>query len=73
MYSFIFRFFEIANGQSSSEFAPGEAERLYTFLDGLGCIGNLNCTGLGTFTTTTACNYNTNSLGCNDAGLVQFM
>jgi hypothetical protein len=42
--------------QSNSTFAPGEAQRVYDLLDGLGCIGNEGC-GFNDFTPTTACDY----------------
>jgi hypothetical protein len=59
--------------QSTSEFADGEAQRVYDLLDGLGCIGNENCTRLGDFTPTTACDYKLNYLKCNNAGLLSYL
>jgi hypothetical protein len=56
--------------QSTSQFAPGEGQRVYDLLDGLGCVGNANCSFLGDFTPTTACNYRISYLKCNDAGLL---
>jgi hypothetical protein len=61
-------FVAIANAQSTSEFAAGEGQRVYDLIDGLGCIGNANCTKLGDFTPTTACNYNINYLRCDFNG-----
>jgi hypothetical protein len=58
------------SAQSNSTFAAGEGQRLYDLLDGLGCIGNENCTRLGDFTPTTACDYKPNTLICNDDGLL---
>jgi hypothetical protein len=58
----------IAIAQSLSSFAPGEAQRVYDLLDGLGCIGNINCTDLGDFTPTTACDYKRQNLKCDANG-----
>jgi hypothetical protein len=59
--------------QSTSVFAPGEGQRVYDLLDGLACIGNVNCTHFGEFTPTTACNYQPNYLKCNNAGLLSYL
>jgi hypothetical protein len=61
------------SGQSNSTFAPGEAQRVYDLLDGLGCIGNINCTRLGDFTPTTACDYKPSHMQCNNAGLLSYL
>jgi hypothetical protein len=61
------------SAQSTSEFANGEGQRVYDLLDGLGCIGNINCTDLGDFTPTTACNYKPSVLKCNDAGRLAYL
>jgi hypothetical protein len=63
----------MVNAQSMSVFAPGEGQRVYDLLDGLGCIGNSDCTTLGDFTPTTACDYKPNYLKCNDAGLLSYL
>jgi hypothetical protein len=59
----------MVNAQSTSVFAAGEAQRVYDLLDGLGCIGNVNCTLLGDFTPTTSCETKPSFLKCNAAGL----
>jgi hypothetical protein len=61
------------SAQSNSTFAPGEGQRVYDLLDGLGCIGNINCTDLGDFTPTTACDYRPRYLGCDNAGLLSYL
>jgi hypothetical protein len=66
--SVVFSIIANVSAQSNSTFAPGEAQRVYDLLDGLGCIGNINCTDLGDFTPTTACDYKLNYLKCNGAG-----
>jgi hypothetical protein len=63
----------MVNAQSTSAFAAGEAQRVYDLLDGLGCIGNVDCAALGDFTPTTACNYNTSHLKCNAAGRLSYL
>jgi hypothetical protein len=63
----------MVNAQSTSVFAPGEAQRVYDLLDGLGCIGNSYCSNLGDFTPTTACDYSPGFLDCNSAGLLSHL
>lgn len=65
----------VANGQyngGTNSFAPGEAQRLYDLLDGLGCIGNSMCE-LSDFTTTKPCNYRGMPLRCTSQGRVMRM
>jgi hypothetical protein len=68
--SVVFSIIANVSAQSNSTFAPGEGQRVYDLLDGLGCIGNSNCDDLGDFTPTTACDYNTTYLKCNNAGFL---
>jgi hypothetical protein len=58
----------IVQAQSSSSFAAGEGQRVYDMLDGLGCIGNMNCTFLNDFLPTNNCDLNPDFLRCNSDG-----
>jgi hypothetical protein len=71
--SVVFAIVANVSAQSTSEFASGEAQRVYDLLNGLGCIGNENCTWLKDFTSTTACNYKPDYLKCNGAGLLSHL
>jgi hypothetical protein len=71
--SVVFTIVTNVSAQSASVFAAGEAQRVYDLLDGLGCIGNSNCSALGDFTPTTACDYKPDYLTCNRAGLLSFL
>jgi hypothetical protein len=73
LFSVVFAIVANVSAQSTSEFADGEGQRVYDLLDGLGCIGNSNCTELGEFTPTTACDYKPTSLRCNDTGLLSHL
>jgi hypothetical protein len=54
-------------------FAAGEAQRVYDLLDGLGCIGNVNCTYLGNFTPTSTCEGRVGNLKCDAQGLLAYL
>jgi hypothetical protein len=69
----VFAIVATVSAQSNPTFAAGEAQRVYDLLDGLGCIGNENCTLLGDFTPTTACDYKPTFLKCNNAGLLSYL
>jgi hypothetical protein len=71
--SVVFAIVVNVTGQSTSEFANGEGQRVYDLLDGLGCIGNSNCTDLGDFMPATACDYKPEFLKCNDTGLLTYL
>jgi hypothetical protein len=63
----------IAKAQSNTTFASDEGQRVYDMLDGLGCIGSDNCTTLGDFTPTSACDVNPDHLKCNDEGRLSYL
>jgi hypothetical protein len=62
----------IANAQSATQFAAGEAQRVFDLLDGLGCFGNIDCT-LKDFTPTAECDFDTNYLKCNGTGHMEYL
>jgi hypothetical protein len=54
------------------QFAPGEGQRVYDLLDGLGCIGNVKCR-LAAFTPTTGCDKNALNLKCDASGRLSYL
>jgi hypothetical protein len=61
------------NAQSTFLFAPGEAQRVYDLLDGLGCIDNDNCHALRDFTPTSSCSANLAYLKCDSQGFLEHL
>jgi hypothetical protein len=63
----------IVDAQSTSEFAAGEAQRVYDLLADLGCLGNPSCFELSDFQTTSRCDYRTSVLKCDATGRLAFL
>jgi hypothetical protein len=63
----------VVGAQSSTTFAAGEGQRVYDLLDDLGCIGNIDCTALGDFTPTTACDYRNEDMRCDSSGRLAYL
>jgi hypothetical protein len=68
LYSIVYPIVSMVEAQTKFQFASGEGQRVYDLLDGLGCIGNSQCTLFGDFKPTTACSYQPNFLKCDDNG-----
>jgi hypothetical protein len=62
----------IVNGQSISQFAAGEGQRVYNLLDTMGCIGNPLC-DLRDFTPTSVCNGSLTALKCDGSGATIYL
>jgi hypothetical protein len=72
LFIVILSLISVVNAQSTSQFATGEAQRVFDLLVGLGCIRNRMCV-LHDFMPTTACNENLSVMKCDDFGRLSFL